>query len=95
MKNTRAQKIANRFKNDGQLFTDPRTGKLDIDDVCKLYAQHRDRGHGSDQGSMQYTFQDGSCITVTAEAWGIGYADCFCWQDAGHTDACKGYLDVA
>lgn len=90
---TTAEKIAARYDNDGQRWRD--TDGIDLDDACRAVgAQTTWRGgyriryisnprrHGD---TYRYDFPDGSSITVAGAAWDIGYPDCFCWRDDGHS----------
>jgi hypothetical protein len=80
---TMAEKISERFKDDGQVFVD-KDGKS-IDDVCAV-ACDRSLTIGD---CTRYTFSDDSIITVCTEAWDFGYPECMCWQGGGHNSGCE------
>jgi hypothetical protein len=90
---TTAEKIADRFDNDGQRWE--RDG-VDIDDVCREHAvpharpEYRD-GWGTD--TYRWVFADGSVLTMAGAAWDFGYPDCWCWRGAGHTDDCPAAVE--
>jgi hypothetical protein len=49
------------------------------------------RGIGATAESLgddveRWTLPDGSILTRDRFGWGLGYATCACWQDAGHVD---------
>lgn len=80
---TTAQTIAARFGGDGQCWEDG-SGRH-ISDVCGDETRsERHDGHEMDR----FVFEDGSAITLAGGAWDFGYADCWCWRGAGHTDGC-------
>lgn len=83
---TTAQKIANRLNNNGQVW-ETKDGVSFSDLIAKAVPQidYRD-GYGTDV--IRYTFDDGSVITEAGAGWDFGYADCYCWQGAGHTELC-------
>lgn len=37
---------------------------------------------------IRYALPDGSALTMAGDGWDLGYADCYCWQGAGHKDDC-------
>ena len=80
---TTAEKIAKQFDNDGTVWHDAHGSHLQA--VCALYD-----GKVSifDKGSIsRHVFDDGSAITISGDAWDLGYRECNCWQGIGHT--CK------
>ena len=81
---TTAEKITARYDNDGQQWLD--IYDIDLDDVCKAAGAEVEWRDGYRTGdTYRYDFPDGSCITVSGAAWDIGYPDCFCWRDDGHS----------
>ena len=83
MTKTTAEKISEKFSNDGQCFTN--AAGEELDDVCEAHTRpdYRD-GYGTD--TYRYTFDDGSVITIAGDGWDLGYPGCYCWQGVGHDD---------
>jgi hypothetical protein len=79
---TTAEKIADRFHNDGSCFEDDIGTRLEA--VCAYVGEQLDVHFDAER----HTFEDGSVITVQDAAWDLGFPDCWCWQVAGHSDGC-------
>jgi len=88
MKRTQAQQISSRYGNDGQCFTDAKG--VDLADCCLGFDARRSWRDGFGTDVVRYEFPDGSAITVAGDGWDLGYTDCYCWRDVGHTEDCKG-----
>ena len=80
---TTAQKIATRFHNHGQIFTD-KFGKS-IEDVCDGMAVTTEK----EANWQKYIFKDDSIITIAGGGWDFGFSCCHGWQGAGHTLECE------
>lgn len=81
---TLAAQIAARLGDDGQNF-EAEDGRR-LDDIARAAGANEER----EAEFIRYTFRDGSAITVQAGvAWDLGYADCYCWQGAGHSSECE------
>lgn len=81
---TIAENIAVLLGNDGRNFS-----VKDGNNFWGLMASHgAKRAERLGGKIVRYTFPDGSAITETGAAWGIGYAGCFCWQEGGHGTKC-------
>jgi hypothetical protein len=72
---TTADKIANEFNNDGQVFDGPNGS---FDSVCEGEASEVDQNWGRE--TTRYTFKDGSVLTASGGGWDFGYPDCHCWR---------------
>lgn len=90
---TIAEQISALLDDDGQRWT-ARDGR----DFDQLVADHggattewRDGWHTGD--TYRLVFRDGSIITVAGDAWDFGFADCWCWEGAGHNDDCTATED--
>jgi len=82
---TTAEKISDRYNNDGTNFTD--ADDVNIGQACEESTNIVYR-HPEDTRDHRYVFADNSVITFMGEAWDIGYPNCWCWQGAGHTEEC-------
>jgi hypothetical protein len=79
---TAADAIARQLGHDGTRWytEDGRT----LDDLVQEHdgmVENRDWRHSPDWKAI---FPDGSVITASGGAWGIGYPECWCWQGNGH-----------
>ena len=84
---TDAERIAERFDNDGMTWTDAEGN--DFAEVCDELASDIDNGrHDRGDGDYRYTFADDSVIVVLGDCWDLGYTDCWCMRGAGHSDTC-------
>jgi hypothetical protein len=79
---TKAEKIAERYGNDGLSWYD--ADAIHLEEACHDYP------HTCDQkdGIVRYTFNDGSVLTLAGGAWDFGYPNCFCWRGGGHCEDC-------
>lgn len=83
---TTAEKIAEMFANDGQVFelADGRN----LDTVCADLEGSR---HARDGGTC-WSFDDGSVIVAGTHAWDLGIPGsgdtCYCWRISGHFPTC-------
>jgi hypothetical protein len=84
---TTAQTIADLFDNDGQKFLLP--DDVELDDICDDNHSRREYRDGWGTDTYRHVFPDGSVLTVAGGAWDLGYRDCYCWQEAGHSDNCE------
>lgn len=92
---TIAEKIAERFGDDGTEFLAPilpgekptfedDPGYIDLDDVCSSYARPEQKGQDA-----RYSFSDGSSIIIIeGVGWDLGIHGsnhgCWCWVGADH-----------
>jgi hypothetical protein len=93
---TIAEKIAERFGNDGERWEDEKG-----ENIAEVCAQICDMNAGVHQwkctyvpgitvcDSYRFVFDDGSVITMHGGAWDLGYRQCWCWEGAGHGDDCE------
>lgn len=88
---TQADQIAARYQDDGQVFRDAEG--IELTEALRKAGASVDRRDGSGD-VVRYTLPDRSVITVAGDAWDLGYADCYCWQGAGH-DKCSAEADDA
>lgn len=81
---TTAEMVAAKMGDDGSEFTSPDGATLD--GVARAHGARVEREPG--QGT-RYLFADGSSIVDAGGGWDLGYgAECWCWQGAGHSEAC-------
>ena len=76
-----AEHVAHLLGDDGQCWTcDLGT----LDDLVRLFDGIVQPRPGRSSDEWRAIFPDGSVITASGGAWGIGYPECWCWQGNGH-----------
>ena len=80
---TIADQISALLHDDGQRWTSD-SGET----LAELCAKRGPR-HITRADDERWVFEDGSVITACGGGWDLGYADCWCWQGAGHSDECS------
>lgn len=82
---TLAALISARYHDDGQRWHD--ADGVYMEDALRVAGARHERSDEHD--SDRWTLPDGSIITIAGGGWDYGYAECWCWQDGGHTDECR------
>jgi hypothetical protein len=71
----------------GDEFTIPSTGEH----LQAALREHSDDVIADGFDKVRYRVGD-LWVTVAGDAWDYGYATCYCWQGAGHSDDCEASL---
>lgn len=80
---TIAEKIADQFEEDGEIFENKRG-----DDLIEVLLDHDPHPTTKDDNT-RYVFDDDSAITISSGCWDIGYSCCYGWQNNRHHDECE------
>jgi hypothetical protein len=76
MEETIAQKLAEKFSNDGTCWYNDEDESLEeLAHNLAYKTQISD-----DKNGVKWIFEDDSVITAFGGAWDFGYLDCWCWQ---------------
>ena len=89
-----AEVISELFNDDGLSFEveGPDGTSYDLDEICRLHAQ----GDADEDAAnkRRHSFSDGSAITIQTDVirgnfWDLGFRDCFCMAEDGHSQGCR------
>jgi hypothetical protein len=81
---TTAQRISDRFSNNGANWRD--LEGYSLDEVCRR--EHPEVSKTPDY--TRYVFADRSSIVAGQAAWDVGLSPhCYCWEGGGHSEECS------